>query len=178
VKTAKATPWQRAAAFAARAHAGQTRSDGETPYFSHCARVALIVSDLFDCRDDEALAAAFLHDTIEDTKTDFDELEEHFGHAVAELVAALTKNAALPEARRERDYDVRLSRADWRARLIKLADALDNWTDATTPKQKSKAITRSRRALALAKSDANSHPETARAITVLVRAMQSGKVVA
>jgi (p)ppGpp synthase/HD superfamily hydrolase len=172
---AKSNLWQRAASFAARVHEGQTRSDGETPYFSHCARVAMIVSDLFGCRDDEALAAAFLHDTIEDTKTDFDELEVHFGRTVAGLVACLTKNATLPEAKREADYDFRLARADWRARLIKLADVLDNWSDAGTAAQRAKIRNKSRRALALAKPDA-SHPETARAIAAFKKAVRAGRL--
>src|SRR6185436_5378978 len=121
--------WQEATAFAARAHEHQKRRDGRTPYFAHPVRVALTVRDLFACADQTALCAALLHDTIEDTMADFDEIEEAFGRPVARCVAALTKNMALPEKERERDYDARLGAADWRARLVKLADVYDNLCD-------------------------------------------------
>jgi guanosine-3',5'-bis(diphosphate) 3'-pyrophosphohydrolase len=122
--------WQRAASFAARAHRNQTRKDGGTPYFAHPVRVALTVRDVFGCDDPVCLAAALLHDTIEDTTTDSDDLAEQFGHEVADIVAAVTKNGALPEVQREASYDSGLARADWRARLIKLADVYDNFCDA------------------------------------------------
>jgi guanosine-3',5'-bis(diphosphate) 3'-pyrophosphohydrolase len=169
----KATLWQRASAFAARAHAGQTRSDGITPYFSHCVRVAMIVSNMFGCRDEAAIAAAFLHDTIEDTLTDLDELETEFGRAVASLVASLTKNKALREDAREREYDRQMAGADWRARLIKLADALDNWCDATSASQRTKALKRCRRAIRLARADGRNHVETAAAIRIVSAAMRT-----
>jgi (p)ppGpp synthase/HD superfamily hydrolase len=122
--------WQSAASFAARAHRHQTRKDDSTPYFAHPVRVALTVRDVFGCGDPVCLAAALLHDTIEDTTTDYDDLAERFGREVADVVAAVTKNAALPEAEREAAYDAGLARADWRARLIKLADVYDNFCDA------------------------------------------------
>ena len=78
--------WQRAASFAARAHAGQVRKDGVTPYFAHPVRVAMIVREVFGCDDEVALAAAFLHDTIEDTRTDYDDLLGAFGPRVADCV--------------------------------------------------------------------------------------------
>ncbi|MEL6498892.1 MAG: HD domain-containing protein [Planctomycetota bacterium] len=124
--------WRRAAAFAARMHASHARKDGRTPYFSHPARVAMTVRDTFGLDDADAIAAAFLHDTIEDTPADYDDIADRFGPAVAGLVAALTKNMLLPEAEREADYDARLARADWRARLVKLADVLDNSEDLST----------------------------------------------
>ncbi|HZW10829.1 MAG TPA: HD domain-containing protein [Phycisphaerales bacterium] len=124
-----ARKWQRAASFAADRHRHHLRKDGRTPYVAHVYRVAMTVRDIFGCDDDDALAAALLHDTIEDTPTDFDDIEKRFGAAVAEMVAALTKNMILREDEREADYDARLSRADWRARLVKLADVFDNLSD-------------------------------------------------
>jgi guanosine-3',5'-bis(diphosphate) 3'-pyrophosphohydrolase len=157
---------QAAAAVAARAHEGQKRADGRTPYFAHPARVALTLRSVFGCDDEHALAAAFLHDVIEDTTTDYDDLAEAFGPVVADLVAALTKNATLPETRRERDYDQRLAAADWRARLIKLADVYDNASDqaSLTPAKRRKIAGKAARAIALANADRAEHPETARAI--------------
>ncbi|HYE61176.1 MAG TPA: HD domain-containing protein [Phycisphaerales bacterium] len=151
--------WQEAAAFAARAHRHQIRKDDKTPYVSHVFRVAMTVSQVFGCSDETVLAAALLHDTIEDTTTDYDDLEERFGREVADTVAALTKNMALPEDEREDEYDARLARADWRARLIKLADTYDNYCDVVNqPKdvQKKKLADskdKCRRALTLAQAD-------------------------
>src|SRR5262245_29008948 len=88
--------WLHAIALAARAHQGQLRKDGRTPYVSHVFRVCLIVRDLFGCDDGRVLCAAVLHDTIEDTTTDYDDLEEAFGAEVAGWVALLTKNKSLP----------------------------------------------------------------------------------
>ena len=162
--------WQRASALAARMHAGQTRKDGRTPYFSHCARVAMTVRDVFGCGDPAVLAAAFLHDTIEDTPADFDDILHGFGPDVASIVAALTKNMILPEAQREADYDRRLEAADWRARLIKLADVIDNAgdlasrPDGSAPETIARNAEKLRRAIDLARGDADAHPETARAI--------------
>ena len=169
--------WQDAAAFSARAHRGQIRKDGATPYASHPARVALTLRHIFGCEDDVAIAAAFLHDTIEDTATDYDDLEEAFGVEVADIVASLTKNMMLPEAQREPEYDARLAAGDWRARLIKLADVYDNLSDMRTrtagdmPDIIARHLTRCDRALELARPDASAHPESARAIELVQQAM-------
>ena len=102
--------WQQAAALAADAHAGQSRRQG-TPYFSHPARVALTVAVLFGCNDPDVLAAALLHDVIEDTTIDFDDLLESFGPRVAELVSCLSKDPRLVEPKREAAYDAQLETA-------------------------------------------------------------------
>jgi len=110
--------WQKAAAFASRWHKHDTRDDGKTPYFSHPARVAMTVTHLFGCQDEAAVAAAYLHDVMENTDEGYDDLDEHFGPEIADLVVALTKNMMLPSKERESEYEVRLHKADWRARLI------------------------------------------------------------
>lgn len=167
--------WQSAASFAARAHRHQVRKDGDTPYVSHAFRVAMTVRDLFGCEDGVALASALLHDVIEDTDVDYDEVREAFGDEVARTVAALTKNGALPEHEREQSYDAGLARADWRARLVKLADAYDNLCDSRDRGQENikKIIAKCRRAIALAREDAPSHPITRRAIERLEALIQS-----
>jgi len=118
-----------AAAFAARAHRHQLRKDKETPYFSHPVRVCLVVRHVFGFDDPRMLAAAFLHDTLEDTTTDYDDLIEHFGEEVARWVAALSKDSRLPNDERESIYCKVLSAADWQAKVIKLADQYDNLGD-------------------------------------------------
>ncbi|MBX3365596.1 MAG: bifunctional (p)ppGpp synthetase/guanosine-3',5'-bis(diphosphate) 3'-pyrophosphohydrolase [Phycisphaeraceae bacterium] len=122
--------WQAAASFAARRHGRQVRKDGRTPYFAHPFRVAMALRDAFDCPDPVALVAALLHDLIEDTTTDYDDIAQAFGAEVADVVAALTKNMALPEPRREVEYDAALAAAPWQARLVKLGDCYDNLCDA------------------------------------------------
>ncbi len=164
--------WQLAVSFAARHHRHHLRKDGRTPYAAHVFRVMMTVRDCFGCADAEALAAAVLHDTIEDTPVDFDDIEQGFGTGVAEIVAALTKNMLLREDAREADYDQRLARADWRARLIKLADVYDNLCDASTRANADDATidrlaARCVRAIGLARADAAAHPETARAIEIV-----------
>jgi guanosine-3',5'-bis(diphosphate) 3'-pyrophosphohydrolase len=150
----KTNRWMQAASFAAWKHRHQIRKDGKTPYIAHPFRVAMIVRDTFGCDDAEVLAAALLHDTIEDTITDYDELHQHFGEKVALLVSALTKNMSMPEAQREDAYDRQLAAAPWEARLIKLADVFDNITDAPNPAMEAKARDKVRRAVALAENDA------------------------
>lgn len=147
--------WQRAASHAARAHEHQARKDGKTPYVAHVFRVAMTARHVFGCEDEVVLAAALLHDTIEDTPTDFDEIEELFGVEVARCVAALTKNMLLPEAEREPEYDARLAAAGWRARLIKLADVYDNFSDSAdrSPGFLAKLRRKCERAIALAEHD-------------------------
>src|SRR5262245_62726076 len=93
-----------AVAFAARAHRHHLRKDGQTPYVSHVFRVGLIVRHVFGVEDPDALAAAVLHDTIEDTTTDFDDLHERFGRRVAEWVALLSKDKRQIDEEREQAY--------------------------------------------------------------------------
>jgi guanosine-3',5'-bis(diphosphate) 3'-pyrophosphohydrolase len=119
-----------AAAFAARAHKNQFRKDQETPYFSHPVRVCLVVRQVFGFDDPRMLAAALLHDVIEDTNTDWDDLIEKFGQTVADWVAALSKDKRLPHDPREEDYARRLAEADWPVKVVKLADLYDNLTDS------------------------------------------------
>jgi len=166
-----ATPglWWRAVALASRVHQGDTRKDGRTPYVAHPVRVALWVRHEFGFDDEAALAAALLHDTIEDTGADYDDVAQTCGRDVADMVAALSKNMLLPEDERETDYDRRLARADWRARLIKLADVLDNLIDKRPDADMQKLANRCRRALALAANDETEH-EAVRRGAALVRA--------
>lgn len=165
--------WQRAASFAARVHAHQRRKDGVTPYVAHPFRVAMTVRDAFGCDDPEALAIALLHDTIEDTTTDFDDIAGEFGTSVAVGVAALTKNKFLREDIREAEYDARIAAADWRVRLVKLADTFDNLSDrdqgppGDRESRTARLLARCERAIALARADADAHPEIRRAIELL-----------
>jgi guanosine-3',5'-bis(diphosphate) 3'-pyrophosphohydrolase len=103
--------WPKAASFAARYHQNQMRKDGKTPYIAHPFRVAMTVRDVFGVDDPVALAAALLHDVIEDTTADYDDLDREFGSEVARVVASLTKDMRLPEKEREAAYDRQLATA-------------------------------------------------------------------
>ena len=135
----------RAASFSARKHQGQTRADNVTPYFSHVARVTLILAHVFGCYDEEVLTAALLHDTIEDTATDYDEVAELFGERVADYVVTLTKNVMLPKQEREEEYAARLAAAPEAVMIAKMADLYDNLSDRVhSPKLRKTAATAER----------------------------------
>jgi guanosine-3',5'-bis(diphosphate) 3'-pyrophosphohydrolase len=118
-----------AIAFAARAHHGQMRKDQKTPYVSHVFRVAAIVRNVFGFADPRMLTAAILHDTIEDTTTDFDDVAGKFGAEVATWVALLSKDKRAEEGERERQYVAGLESAPWQVQVCKLADVFDNLLD-------------------------------------------------
>ncbi len=136
----------RAAAFAARAHRHQLRKDGQTPYVSHVFRVCLTVRHVFRVEDEAALTAALLHDTIEDTATDFDDIEAGFGSEVAAAVQCLTKDMRLREPEREKKYKEELQRAPWQVQVCKLADIHDNLLDSDhfPPHKRARTFHRSR----------------------------------
>lgn len=121
-----------AVSYAARAHQGQLRKDQQTPYAAHPMRVMTIMALVFHVDDPELLATALLHDTIEDTPTDFDDLAERFGSHVAHHVALLTKDMRLPEQKREEHYFQTLARSPVGVQLCKLADTFDNLVDSTS----------------------------------------------
>jgi guanosine-3',5'-bis(diphosphate) 3'-pyrophosphohydrolase len=135
-----------AVAFAARAHRHQLRKDDKTPYVSHVFRVCLILRHVFGIDDDRVLAAALLHDSIEDTTTDYDDLLEHFGAEVAGWVAALTKDSRIQEDERENAYRAQLAAGPWQVKACKLADVYDNLVDSgsLTREQRAKALRKAR----------------------------------
>ncbi len=152
---------------ALRLHQGQMRDDGRTPYAAHPVRVAMTVRDVFGCDDEVCIAAAFLHDVIEDSPADYDDIAEKFGEDVAGCVAALTKDMRVPEAAREAAYDAALQRADWRAKLIKLADTYDNLCDLSSAEKRGRVMNRCERAIAIAAPEREAHLPIARAIEAL-----------
>lgn len=133
MSTKKAAPsdpsWQKAAAFAATHHGHRLSADG-TPYFAHPVRVALAVLALFRCDDAEVVAAALLHDVIEKAGVTYDDIAGEFGVRVAGMVAALSKDYRLPSPEAAKQFHAQLGAADWKIRLIKLADVYDNLCNA------------------------------------------------
>jgi GTP diphosphokinase / guanosine-3',5'-bis(diphosphate) 3'-diphosphatase len=115
--------------YAERAHAGQTRRSGEE-FIHHPLGVARICAELH--LDSQTIAAALLHDVIEDTEADVEELRAEFGGEVAQLVEGVTKLTRISfqsreqaEAENYRKMIVAMAQ-DVRVILIKLADRLHN----------------------------------------------------
>jgi guanosine-3',5'-bis(diphosphate) 3'-pyrophosphohydrolase len=144
--------WHHAAAKSALAHLHQIRKDGVTPYAAHPARVALTLAVVFGVTDETILAAAYLHDVIEDCDVDYDEVREEFGAEVADLVAVMTKDKRVIEPEREAAYEQQLRAGPWQGRLIKLADVYDNLADADRGGQP-KLLGKARQALAMTEHD-------------------------
>jgi guanosine-3',5'-bis(diphosphate) 3'-pyrophosphohydrolase len=117
-----------AEAFADEKHRGQLRKNRVTPYVEHL-RLVVASARLLGITDEDILCSAWLHDTIEDTNTDFDDIAEKFGGQTAEIVAQVTKDKRLPEEIREEQYAVQLSRASWKAQIIKFCDIWANIAD-------------------------------------------------
>jgi GTP diphosphokinase / guanosine-3',5'-bis(diphosphate) 3'-diphosphatase len=121
----------RAAAFAAVAHSTQKRKASDEPYINHSARVARMAAE---CGlPTEAIAAAYLHDVVEDTHITFEDLEYEFPRAVVELVRLLTQwwpDQAPEEVKRSEapKYYAAISR-DPNAISLKLLDRADNLHD-------------------------------------------------
>jgi RelA/SpoT family (p)ppGpp synthetase len=119
----------RAYVYAMRAHGEQKRASGD-PYFSHPLQVAAILTDLK--LDDATIAAALLHDTIEDTDATRAEIDRLFGHEIGHLVEGLTKLKKLDLVSKEAKQAENLRKLllaiadDVRVLLIKLADRLHN----------------------------------------------------
>ncbi len=118
----------RALAFATAKHEGQTRKYTGEPYVTHCIAVANIVRTV--PHTEEMIAAALLHDTVEDTDTSLEEIERFFGRAVAGYVAVLTdepsgKGRPNREQRKAIDRE-RLSGGPPSVQTIKVADLIHN----------------------------------------------------
>ncbi len=120
---------RRAFAFAAAKHEGQQRRSGEA-FINHPWGAAKICADLR--LDEETIAAALLHDVVEDTDTDIKEIRDEFGDEIAQLVEGVTKLTRIQfqsreqtEAENYRKMIVAMAQ-DVRVILIKLADRLHN----------------------------------------------------
>lgn len=122
--------------YATQAHAGQTRSGGE-PYIGHPVRVAQTIQQYKQSHNIDALiAAAYLHDTIEDTDATHEALHDLFGGLVASLVLELTSDLEQIKKVGKKEYLAKKMAHDMSSYglVIKLADRLDNVQDIATAK--------------------------------------------
>ncbi|MEM6825641.1 MAG: bifunctional (p)ppGpp synthetase/guanosine-3',5'-bis(diphosphate) 3'-pyrophosphohydrolase [Pseudomonadota bacterium] len=120
---------RKAFAYGREMHEGQSRQSGE-PYFTHPVAVAAILTEMQ--LDDATIVTALLHDTIEDTRSTYQEISKRFGREVAELVDGVTKLTNLQlsstetkQAENFRKLFIAMSK-DLRVILVKLADRLHN----------------------------------------------------
>jgi len=125
---------QRAKRFATEAHRriDHRRKYTKQPYDVHLAAVAKTVAGVTD--DAEMVAAAWLHDTVEDTPATIQDIEDEFGHGVAELVAGLTDVSRSSDGNRAERKAIdreHTAASPVRAKTVKLADLIDNCTDIT-----------------------------------------------
>jgi len=117
----------RAAEFAAHKHCKQRRK-GKTkrPYIGHCIEVARILADVGKVENADVLAAAFLHDTVEDEKATREEIRREFGSTIEGLVAQVTDDEDLDKERRKKAQVEEARSLSDEAKLIRLADRISN----------------------------------------------------
>ncbi|UDQ80386.1 HD domain-containing protein [Erwinia rhapontici] len=120
---------ERAQRYASKAHAAadQRRKYTDEPYIVHPAAVVELVRSVSD--DEEILAAAWLHDTVEDTSSTLEDIRTHFGERVTSLVEMLTNQGAVAgqnRTARKLAHFRHTQQASADAQTIKLADIIDN----------------------------------------------------
>jgi len=122
-----------ASAFAAHKHRDQRRKGADaSPYINHPIAVANVLANEAQITDPAALAAALLHDAVEDTGLTLESIEETFGEGVARVVDGVTKLDRLQFNSKEAQQAATIRKMlvamadDWRVLLIKLADRLHN----------------------------------------------------
>ena len=123
---------KKARSFATEAHRriDQRRKYTNQPYEVHLKAVASLVASVTD--DPHSLAAAWLHDTVEDTSATLEEIEAEFGRAVSDIVSDLTDVSKPGDGNRATRKAIDLAhsaQASDRAKTVKLADLIDNCRD-------------------------------------------------
>jgi guanosine-3',5'-bis(diphosphate) 3'-pyrophosphohydrolase len=122
----------RAVEFAAQKHRMQRRKDGDaSPYINHPIALMHVLCIDGGITEPVILAAAALHDTIEDTETTEQELRTMFGDEIASLVLEMTDDKSIPKAARKRLQIEHAQHMSREAVLVKLADKICNLRDVS-----------------------------------------------
>lgn len=118
--------FDRAVIFAVKAHSGTERRGKGFPYIIHPLEAAAIVATMTD--DPALLAAAVLHDTVEDTATTLEQIESQFGSRVASLVShdTGTKDHSLSWRERKQKQIDKIAHADHDSKIVAMGDKLSN----------------------------------------------------
>lgn len=116
--------------FSAQRHAYQRRKGGdEAPYINHPIRVAYYLATVAGIDDSKLIAAALLHDTVEDTSASAEEIRAEFGEAVAAIVEEVTDDKSLEKDARKQYQIDHAPHVSWAAAQLKIADKLSNVED-------------------------------------------------
>ena len=116
--------------FAAIKHKNQRRKNPDkTPYINHPIGVANILSNEIGITDIDVLASAILHDTVEDTETTFEELEDVFGRVIRGIVQECSDDKSLGKTERKQSQIDHAAMCSPKAKLVKLADKIYNLRD-------------------------------------------------
>ena len=120
----------KALAFAARKHRDQRRKDVEaSPYINHPITLADILCNEAHITDTEVICAALLHDTVEDTDTEPEELVQEFGSVICGIVREVTDDKSLDKATRKQCQIDHAAHISDKAKQVKLADKISNLRD-------------------------------------------------
>jgi guanosine-3',5'-bis(diphosphate) 3'-pyrophosphohydrolase len=120
----------RAIAFAAHKHREQRRKDKDaSPYINHPIQLATVLWEEGGVTDPQVIAAALLHDTLEDTETTWQELRGEFGREIADVVLEVTDTKWISKQARKRLQVSRAKHSSDMAKLVKLADKICNVRD-------------------------------------------------
>jgi GTP diphosphokinase / guanosine-3',5'-bis(diphosphate) 3'-diphosphatase len=123
----------RAAEFSAKKHVSQRRKGKDLqPYINHPIRVAFLLTEIGGVDNPQILAAALLHDTIEDTVTTSQELQELFGEVIKDIVLEVSDDKSLPKPDRKRLQIEHASKKSSEAALVSIADKIANLEDIAT----------------------------------------------
>lgn len=123
----------KAVQFAAEKHRGQSRKDAlNTPYINHPIALANLLTNYAGISDTSVIAAALLHDTVEDTDATLDDIEEYFGKKIRDIVMEVTDDKSLPSKERKRLQIEHAAGLSYEAKLVKLVDKISNLQDILT----------------------------------------------
>lgn len=121
-----------AESFARKKHKGQFRKRHPNVKKVKYAQHLEDVVDELKCmgiHDKDILCTGWLHDTIEDTNTDYDDIHKKFNKKIADYVASVTKDTRLIKSKQEKAYISQLKKSSWQAKIVKLADIIANFKD-------------------------------------------------
>jgi len=120
----------KALTFAAHKHKDQRRRDVDaSPYINHPISLADILCNEAQITDIETICGALLHDTVEDTETTEEELEDEFGKAIRDIVMDVTDDKTLPKAARKQAQIDHAAHISNKSKQVKLADKISNLRD-------------------------------------------------
>ena len=123
----------KALAFAAERHSRQRRKDVDaSPYINHPIALANVLANEAGIDEVEVLAAAVLHDTLEDTETTIADLDAAFGPRISSIVLEVSDDKSLPKAVRKQLQIDLAPQLSHQAKLVKLADKICNLRDVAT----------------------------------------------